>query len=86
MVIIIAIALGLWAGVFASAFVVGMMQEKVESIIRLEMSDFQIHHPQYRDELDVKMVIENSEELANDIRKKKRRHRSFATRFGKCHD
>ncbi len=70
MVIIIAIALGLWAGVFASAFVVGMMQEKVESIIRLEMSDFQIHHAEYRDEMDVKMVIENSQQIAEDIREK----------------
>jgi len=64
MVIIIAIALGLWAGVFASAFVVGMMQEKVESIIRLEMSDFQIHHAEYRDEMDVKMGIGNSQQIA----------------------
>lgn len=70
MVIIVAIALGLWAGVFASAFVVGMMQEKVESIIRLEMSDFQIHHPEYRDELDVRMVIDDSKAIANVIRTK----------------
>jgi len=68
LVIIIAIALGMWAGLFASAFVVGMMQEKVESLIRLEMSDFQIHHPEYRDERDVRMFIENGAELQESIK------------------
>lgn len=69
LVIIIAIALGLWSGVFASAFVVGMMHEKIESIIRLEMSDFQVHHKEYRDERDVRMTIEGGKELIDEIRK-----------------
>ena len=49
-VVIIAIAVGLWAGVFASGFVSGLMEQKIDSVIRLEMSHFQVHHPEFRDE------------------------------------
>lgn len=69
LVIIIAIALGLWAGVFASAFVVGMMHEKIESLIKLEISDFQIHHPKFREERDVRFFIDSPEQLLQQIRK-----------------
>ncbi|MCB9246861.1 MAG: ABC transporter permease [Flavobacteriales bacterium] len=69
LVIIIAIALGLWAGVFASAFVVGMMHEKIDSLIKLEISDFQVHHPKFRDEQDVRFFIAEPEKLIEGIRR-----------------
>jgi ABC-type lipoprotein release transport system permease subunit len=69
-VIIIAIALGLWAGLFASAFVVGMMEEKVESVIKLEMSDFQIHQPKFRGEQDVKQYIAEPDKITRELNKK----------------
>jgi ABC-type lipoprotein release transport system permease subunit len=59
MVVIIAIALGLWAGVFSSAFTQGMMNQKIESVIRMEMSHFQIHTPKFRDEYQSKLLIKD---------------------------
>jgi len=59
MVVIIAIALGLWAGIFSSAFTQGMMNQKIESVIRMEMSHFQIHTPKFRDEYQSKLLIKN---------------------------
>ncbi len=44
-VVITAIALGLIAGIFASAFVNGMMVQKVDSVVKIEMSHFQLHQP-----------------------------------------
>lgn len=67
LVVIIAVALGLWAGVFASAFVNGMMKKKIENVIKLEMSDFQIHQPKFRDELSPKLYIENASEILNNL-------------------
>jgi ABC-type lipoprotein release transport system permease subunit len=67
LVVITAVALGLWAGVFASAFVKGMMKKKVENVIKLEMSDFQIHQPNFRDELSVKLFIPNPDDIQQNI-------------------
>lgn len=61
--VIIAIALGLWAGVFASAFVQGLMKQKIETIISMEMSDFQFHEPGFRDEFLAKLYMQNGEEI-----------------------
>ena len=66
-VVIIAIALGLLAGVFSSAFVEGMMKQKVDDVIDLEMSHFQFHHPKFRDELVSKYIVQNSENIYNEL-------------------
>ena len=67
-VVITAIAIGLWAGVFASAFVVGMMEQKIDSVIRLEMSHFQVHHPNFRDEFQPKLTIANSQQVLDELK------------------
>ena len=56
-VVITAIAIGLWAGVFSSAFVVGMMNQKVESVMQLELSHFHVHHPDFGEEMLPKFTI-----------------------------
>jgi ABC-type lipoprotein release transport system permease subunit len=66
-VVIIAIALGLWAGVFASAFVQGMMKQKIESVISREMSDFQFHRPGFTDEFLAKLYMPNGEEIRSEV-------------------
>lgn len=67
-VVIAAIAVGLWAGVFASAFVVGMMNQKIDSIIRMEMSHFQVHHPEFREDMLPKYIIPDGNEKVAAIR------------------
>ncbi len=69
LVVIIAIALGLWAGVFSSAFTQGMMNQKIESVIRMEMSHFQIHQPKFRDEYQSKLLIKNGLSIQQKINK-----------------
>ena len=67
LVVIIAIAIGLWAGIFASAFVVGMMDQKIDSVIRLEMSHFQVHHPEFQNELLPKFTIPGKSNILSSI-------------------
>ena len=63
LVIIFAIAIGLLMGTFASSFVQGMMSQKIESVITREISHFQFHHPDFREEFDVNKLIDKGEEI-----------------------
>ena len=67
-IVIIAIALGLWAGVFASAFVSGMMKQKVDSVIELEMSHFQVHEKGFRDEFDTELFLKEGLAIENVLK------------------
>lgn len=69
LVVIFAIALGLWAGIFASAFVQGMMEGKVNSVIEYEISHFQFHHKQFRDEMLNKHYIDRSSDVEEALSK-----------------
>ncbi|QNL21252.1 ABC transporter permease [Hyphobacterium sp. CCMP332] len=66
-VVITAIGLGLWAGIFASAFVEGMMISKVNSVIEMEMSHFQFHVEGFRDDMKAEQIIHNTVEIQNDL-------------------
>ncbi len=57
LVVIIALALGLWAGTFTSGFYQGMMKQKIDDVIRSEMSHVQVHDTNFRDELLSKHFI-----------------------------
>lgn len=66
-VVITAIATGLLAGLFASAFVTGMMDQRVESVIQLEMSHFQLHHPEFRDKMEARFLMPEGEAISASI-------------------
>ena len=65
-VIIIAIALGLAAGVFMTAFFQGMVDQRVEKVIKTEIGHIQIHHNDFRQSNDLNSYIPK----ANDINQK----------------
>jgi ABC-type lipoprotein release transport system permease subunit len=67
-VIIIAIALGLSAGVFSSAFYKGMADQRIKKAIKTEISHIQVHKPKFRQANDITQFIPQSDELANSIR------------------
>ncbi|MGB0429899.1 MAG: ABC transporter permease [Bacteroidia bacterium] len=67
-VVITAIGLGLWAGIFGSAFVTGMMRSKVDNVVKNETSHFQIHQPKFTDEYNGKLIIENSADINNKLK------------------
>lgn len=71
LVVIFAIALGLWAGTFASAFVFGMMEGKVNTVIEYEISHLQFHHPQFRDEMVAKHYISNTQKIEAELEQDK---------------
>jgi ABC-type lipoprotein release transport system permease subunit len=66
-VVIIAITLGICAGVFSTAFFKGMMNQRVEQVISNELSHIQIHHPDFRSNMELDNIISSGSELADKI-------------------
>lgn len=70
LVVIVATALGLWAGVFASAFVNGMMDQKINSVIQDELSHVQFHHPEFTNDYLPEHSIKDDHEIINQLKQK----------------
>jgi len=68
-IVIVSIAIGLIGGVFYLAFVKGMVQQQVNSTIKTEVSNIQIHHPQFLVNEEIKFMIDNHEKILQEIRK-----------------
>jgi len=69
LVILIAISLGIFAGVFFNAFMAGMMNQRVENVIKTELSHIQIHAPEYTETLELEKHISNGIEIRNTLLK-----------------
>jgi len=66
-VIITAIALGICAGVFSSAFYKGMADQRIEKVIKTELSHIQIHHTEYRQANDISKYIPDANSISDKI-------------------
>lgn len=65
---IIAVALGLCAGVFLTAFFTGMIDRRVDQAIASELSHIQIHYPEFRSTTDMSLYIPGADSIAGQIR------------------
>lgn len=62
-VVIIAVILGTWAGIFISAFMNGMMQDYLQNQLNLSVGHLRITHPQFGDQYNPALAIDNFQEL-----------------------
>jgi ABC-type lipoprotein release transport system permease subunit len=67
MVIITAIALGVFSGVYTIAFMLGWVNQKVDSLINTELSHIQIHQPLYLETNEVHDFIPNISRIQQEI-------------------
>ncbi len=70
MVVIVAIALGIWAAMFMSGFATGMARSYVNNAIETVTAHLQIHHPEYSKDNDVKFRIEEPNKIGQAIAEK----------------
>jgi len=63
LVMIIAIAVGLWGGIFAAALMTGLLEQRFRLGIEQHISHIQIHHPDFLKDNNVKSKIGDAEEL-----------------------
>jgi ABC-type lipoprotein release transport system permease subunit len=67
LVIITAITLGVFAGVYTVAFMFGWVNQRVASVINTEMSHIQIHHPEYLETFEIHDYVSNTSEMVSEI-------------------
>lgn len=66
-IIIAAITIGMFAGVFSATFLKGWMNQRLEVGVETETSHIQIHHPKYLENFDINQFIPNGVELSKQI-------------------
>ncbi|MEO0898411.1 MAG: FtsX-like permease family protein [Bacteroidota bacterium] len=65
--IIVAIALGIWAAVFTFAFSFGMMESRTRDILETQISHVQFHHPEFEREDPGSNFLPLSQELIEKV-------------------
>lgn len=78
-VVITAIALGLWAGLFVMSLVLGLNEQRMNGAINYYLSHLQIHHPQYLETPKLKHSLQDNA-TALDYLKKDSRIKAFSER------
>ncbi len=69
LIVMTAVVLGIWVGVFMFAYVFGIMDQRFEDAIGYEISHLQIHHPEFNKDHRPEFFIKNSNILLDSIRK-----------------
>ena len=69
LIIIIAVSIGLWAGIFMMAFYNGMIEQRVNTAITSELSHIQLHHPEFRKEYEIKYHLPKGRKMLEIIGK-----------------
>lgn len=65
--ILLAIAFGLWGGIFATSISAGMMNQRFENSIEKQISHIQIHNPDFIKDDNIKFSVQHSEQIVNDL-------------------
>lgn len=69
-VVIVAVLLGTWAGIFSAGFFNGLIQDYLHNQIELSIGHLQIEHPQFGDLNNPKYSISNSDEIIQSLQNK----------------
>ncbi len=67
LIIITAVSIGLWAGIFMMAFYNGMIEQRINSAIADELSHIQLHHPEFRKEYEIKYDLPKGRKMLKMI-------------------
>ena len=69
LIIILAVALGLWGGIFSDAFMNGMAQQQVYSTIHTETGDIQLNKKDFLLNRDLQLRISNADSIIGIIQR-----------------
>ena len=62
-----AIAIGMFAGVFSTAFMNGWVVQRMNDALKVEISPIQIHHKAFKDNSELKYFMPDADSLATAI-------------------
>jgi putative ABC transport system permease protein len=69
LIIIAAVSIGLWAGIFIMAFYNGMIEQRINAAIASELSHIQLHHPEFRKDCEIKYYLPKGQKMLEIIKK-----------------
>jgi putative ABC transport system permease protein len=69
MVVMGSIVVGIWALIFGTGFMNGFMESYMADVINHDVSNVQVHHPEFKRDFDIKMYIPNGDEKAAEVLK-----------------
>jgi putative ABC transport system permease protein len=69
LIIIMAVSIGLWAGIFMIAFYNGMIEQRINNAITKELSHLQLHNSMFRTEYEIKYTLPEGREILKTIGK-----------------
>lgn len=69
LIIITAVSVGLWAGIFMMAFYNGMIEQRIQSAIADEVSHLQLHQPEFKTEYELNYYLPHGRKMLETIRK-----------------
>lgn len=78
LVVILAVTIGLFGSLFLIALSNGIVEQKIRSTIRNEISHIQLHHPDFMQDKQAKYAIPRADSVVEEI--KKQEHVASATR------
>lgn len=68
LIIIAAVSIGLWAGIFIMAFYNGMIEQRINAAIAGELSHIQLHHPEFRKDYEIKYYLPKGRKILEKIK------------------
>ncbi|MEZ5199595.1 MAG: ABC transporter permease [Bacteroidales bacterium] len=68
LVVIFAVAIGIFAGVWATAFMTGMMNQRIQKVINTELSNIQIHNPDFRKTSELSNSIPDANTIVEKVK------------------
>ncbi len=71
LIVILAIAFGLWGGLFSGGLMVALGDSMVNSAIDRDLAHIQIHHPRYDENKDIRRYIPQAKSLVHALQKLK---------------
>jgi putative ABC transport system permease protein len=69
LIIIAAVSFGLWAGIFMTAFYNGVIEQCINTAISSELSHYQVHHPRFREDYEIKYYLPEGRKILEGISK-----------------
>lgn len=69
LIIIAAVTIGLWSGIFLMAFYHGMIEQRINTAITREISHVQLHHPEFLKDYEINYFLPDGNGLVDQIQK-----------------
>jgi len=69
LIVVVAVTLGLFSGVFGGAVMVGWVKQRIHAAINNEISHIQIHNPEYFANKEIQYVIKNVDDVVKAAKK-----------------